>query len=168
MRKNKHQCCKLVAVYYYSFNELSILSLLCTENSGLQLNVSLQNDPIAPSITPFPFPPNHVDPPVPADVDVLQSVYDGNGDGKHYLVGNITFICETNHTEENIYFKYNFGDDYNEPYTNAENITHIYANPGLYNYTVDAIAITKQDSNAYHATHSGEISILGKTTYFLI
>lgn len=138
-------------------------SLLLTENFGLQLNVSLQNDPVVPSITPFPFPPNHIDPP---EVDVVQSIYDGSSDGKHYLVGNITFICETNHTEESIYFKYSFGDNYSEPYTNVDNVTHVYASAGVYNYTVDAVAITKRDSKAFHATHSGEISVLGEITLF--
>lgn len=144
---------------FYPYSPLS-LHPSCVENSGLQLNVSLQNDPLVPSITPFPFPPNHID---PVDVDALRSVYDGSSDGKHYLVGNITFICETNHTEENsIYFKYSFGDEYSEPYTNADNITHIYASAGVYNYTVDAVAIAHRDSKAYHAKHRGEISVLGK------
>ena len=140
-------------------------SRLYSENYGLELNVSLQNDPIVPSITPFPFPPNHIDPPAPIDVDMLSSIYDGGSDGNYYLVGNITFICETNHTEGNMYFKYSFGDGDSEPYTNADNITHLYTSAGVYNYSVDAVAI-KRDSKAVHAAHNGQISVLGKVWPF--
>ena len=194
MCKDKHQCCQLVisVYYFYWINNIKhhsntkqapffgkylasplpplfislALSFFYSENYGLELNVSLQNDPIVPSITPFPFPPNHIDPPAPIDVDVLRSVYDGGSDGNYYLVGNITFVCETNHTEGNMYFKYSFGDGDSEPYTSADNITHIYTSAGVYNYSVDAVAI-KRDSRAVHAAHSGQISILGRVWPFL-
>ena len=60
-----------------------------------------------------------------------------------------------------MYFKYSFGDDHSEPYSNADNITHVYANAGVYSYSVDAIAINR-DSKAFHAAHRGQISVLGK------
>ena len=122
--------------------------------------MSLLNDPLTPSITPFP--PSNVDPSVPHDIDVLRSIYDGSGDRKYYLVGNITFFCETNHSEGDMYFKYSFGDRNREPYTNADNITHIYKSAGNYNYTVDAVAINRKGSWAFHAAHNGHINVLGR------
>lgn len=136
-------------------------------NHGLQLNVSLQNDPAFPSTTPSPFPPN-IDPPIPVDVDVLRSIDDDDGNGKHYLVGNITFLCETNHSQGDMYFKYTFSDGDSEPYTNADSMTHVYESAGIYNYTVDAVAIDEKGSKAFHAVHSGQINVLGTYSVFSI
>lgn len=129
------------------------------ENAGLELTVSLTNDPKAPSIAPAPFPPHNFDPSIP--IDILTSTNSNNGDC--YLIGNITFVCKTNQTEaemDTVYFKYSFNDGNNEPYTTSHNVTHSYDEVGVYNYTVDAVA--KNGSKAFHAAHSGQIHVLGK------
>ena len=125
-----------------------------TEDKGLNLNVSLYNDPASPSTMPAPFPPNNFVPSI--DIDNFNS-----NNEKYYLVGNITFSCMTNRIDDMTYFKYKFGDGMTEPYSLSSDITHTYGSAGVYNYTVDAVAINKH-SKAFHDAHCGQIKVLGK------
>ena len=120
------------------------------------MNVSLHNNPPATSVKPAPNSPNSFDPSIDVDI-VLKSNKE-----KYYAVGNITFSCVTNRTEDTMYFKYSFGDGMSEPYTLSGNITHTYLVPGFYNYTVDAVAVSQESSKAFHAVHRGHISVLGE------
>lgn len=130
--------------------------LLFTENRGLKLFVSLHNDPAEPSIIPAHLCPNNFDP--SSDID---NIFESNKE-KYYLVGNITFSCMTNRSNDTLYFKYKFGDGETEPYTlSSDFTTHTYGKAGVYNYTVDAVAVT-ESSKAFHAAHSGQIRVLGK------
>ena len=129
--------------------------LFCTENSGLDLNVSLKNNPPTPSVNPVPFPP---DPSI--DVDFLSEGF--VRDGKIYPIGNITFTCLTNRTTATTYYKYSFGDEESEPYTQDGNLTHEYSKVGVYEYVVDAVALTGRGNRGFHAAHTGHIYIMGK------
>ena len=127
---------------------------MSAENAGLKLSVSIHNDPAELSIMPSPIPPNNFDPSI--DID---NVFESNKE-KYYLVGNITFFCLTNRTKDTIYFKYRFGDGETEPYSFIGNFTHTYGTPGVYNYSVDAVAVN-ENSKAFHAAHRGQIKVLG-------
>lgn len=98
-----------------------------------------------------------MDPSIP--VDILTSNYDKND--RLYPIGNISFACSTNRTEDTTYFKYDFGDGTSEPYSHEENAAHMYMEAGTYKYSVDAVALVNEGSQAYHADHRGKIHVLG-------
>ena len=127
-----------------------------TENSGLELDVNLKNDPAPPSVNPAPFTPSDIDPSI--DVDFLSDQY-----LKSYAVGSITFTCLTNRSRATKYFKYDFGDGESEPYTQDGNFTHDYSEEGVYEYTVDAVALSSGGSRGFHASHGRRIHIMGKS-----
>ena len=124
--------------------------------------MSVHNEPTAASIQPAPFSPNDFEPSIPIDIDNLFK--SAGSAGKYYITGNVTFACLTNRSDDTTYFKYDFGDGTNEPYTTDGNFTHTYEEAGEYDYRVDAIAIDDNSNkvNAFHTKHHGHISVLGK------
>ena len=135
-----------------------IMFSFASGNHGLDLNVTVHNDPTSSSIQPAPFYPNDVDPSIP--VDIFTST--GDDKGTYFAVGNVTLSCMTNRTDDTMYFKYTFSDGMNEPYANVSNVIHTYHEPGVYNYTVDAISINPKGDKAFHAKFDGQIDVLGK------
>ena len=94
------------------------------------------------------------------------STYSEDENEDHYfVVGNITFLSRVNITDpvpqNDIYYRYDFGDGSPEREYPDENNTHYYNDTGRYSYWVEAIALINT-SDVHHAKHEDYIILQSK------
>ena len=84
-----------------------------------------------------------------------------------FTVGCITFLPNVSLTRFNkshikeVYYSYDFEDGYTEPYSTEPNMTHCYNEPGVYEYSVNAIAVV-WEIKSFHTNLSDYIELHGE------
>ena len=78
-------------------------------------------------------------------------------------MGNITFTASVNLTEyKSVFFDYDFGDGHNISGTKKNQTNHYYHREGRYNYSVHALVVLKEGSEAVHTSNEASFNVYGK------
>ena len=102
--------------------------------------------------------PNPVNRPIVPTCNV--SIPDNN---KTYEVGNITFSASVNLTNyTRALFDYAFGDQTFYNGTSSNQTTHFYREAGRYSYSVHALVVLGEDSEAVHTSKRNNFDIYGE------
>ena len=81
--------------------------------------------------------------------------------GCFMFVPTVSLTNSSNSHIKEVYYSYDFGDGYTEPYLTEPNITHCYNEPGVYEYSVNAIAVV-WEMLSFHTNLSDYIELHGE------